>query len=111
MTGFTNTTNLQSENMRLHNNLLEKYPIIADNLLNMENRFKAIENNIEDSNLNQKSLNQYILQSAYNNDSRPMISQTGIRDGAYIEELHSENDFDDDDNNADVVETGGSDTF
>ena len=40
-----------------------------------------------------------------------MISQTGIRDGAYIEELPSEDYFDDNDDNADVPETGGSDTF
>ena len=51
--------------MRLHNNILEKYRTIADNLLNMESRFKAIE----DNNTKQKALNQYILQSAYNDDS------------------------------------------
>ena len=40
-----------------------------------------------------------------------MISQTGIRDGAYISESLSEYDFDNDNNNADVPETGDSDTF
>ena len=70
----------------------------------MENRFKAIK----DNNAKQKAWNKYILQSAYNDDTRPAISQTGIRDGAYIKELPSKNDFDD---NADVPETGGLDTF
>ena len=74
----------------------------------MESRFKTIK----DNNKKQKALNQYILQSAKNDDSRPMISQAGIRDCAYIEELQSEDNlYDDDDVNADVPETGGSDTF
>ena len=54
MSGFINTSNLQSENMRLHNNLLENYPTIAQNIkykgiedaqynpFNIDNRFQDI---------------------------------------------------------------------
>ena len=80
MTGLTNISNLQSENMGLHKKFLKQYPSIATNPLNTESQFPANE----DTNVKQKALNHYILQSGYNDDTRPMMSQTGIRDSAYV---------------------------
>jgi hypothetical protein len=82
MTGYSNvfnnanTSNLQTENLRLQNNLLEKYPMIKNETNNnFESRFKGIEN----ENKENQDLTQYILQSAYGGEFnyRPMITQTG----------------------------------
>ena len=106
MTGYSNvfnnanTSNLQTENLRLQNNLLEKYPMIKNETNNnFESRFKAIEN----ENKENQDLTQYILQSAYGGEFnyRPMITQTGLRQ-PQVEQL---------DDNDDVPETGGSNLF
>ena len=40
-----------------------------------------------------------------------MVTHTGIRYSAYMEELQSDDGFDDHDDNADVPVTEGSETF
>jgi hypothetical protein len=121
MTGYTNafsnTNNLQTENLRLQNDLLTKYPMLQasqnNNINNnFENRFKSIE----DENQKHKALTQYILTSAYggefnNNNNRTMTKYSGIRD-AQVEELPDDpNHILHEDDNIDVTTTLGSEGF
>jgi hypothetical protein len=133
MVGYSNTFNstptLQSENLRLQNNILEKYPMIKNEDSNFENRligalqkypllkndnnnsndYENRLNDIENDNIKHKALTQHILQLAYGSDNnRPMTSFSGIRNSPQVEELPNNNT---DDDNIDVATTGGSDSF
>jgi hypothetical protein len=114
---FSNTNNLQTENLRLQNDLLTKYPMLQasqnNNINNnFENRFKSIE----DENQKHKALTQYILTSAYggefnNNNNRHMTKYSGIRD-AQVEELPDDpNHIVHEDDGIDVTTTLGSEGF
>jgi len=131
MVGYSNSFNsttptLQTENLRLQNNILEKYPMIKNDDSNFENRligalqkYPMIKNDnnnsndyenrlntIENDNIKHKALTQHILQLAYGSDNnRPMTSFSGIRNSPQVEELSN------DDDNIDVATTGGSESF
>ena len=113
---FRNTSNLQTENLRLQNDVLSKYPTIQaaaqsnnNNSNNFESRFKTIE---DDSNKH-KRLTQYILQSAYGGEfnNRPMTTISSMRDAQVEEIIDDPNNILHEEDNVDVATTGGSDSF
>ena len=106
---FSNTSNLQTENLRLQNNLLDKYPMLKNeannnnnNNNNNESRFKTIE----DGNNKNNEYISYILKSAYGGEFsyRPMTKYTSLRSQPLIEEPPEKD-------NIDVAATAGSEGF
>ena len=106
---FNNTDNLKTENLRLQNDLLSKYPdminkysaIQNDSFNNYENRFKTIEDQYDKN----KILSRYILSQTY----RPAIENN--IDYERFEDVEDPNSIVHDDDNIDVAATGGSDNF
>ena len=117
MTGFSNmfsnTSNLQTEKLRLENDILTKYPMIKNEAINNninEDRFKTIEN----ENANNRILAQYMLEKMY----RPAIQNYNNDDDSSsefsnrFESLNSDpNDIVNENDNIDVPSTGGSDIW
>jgi hypothetical protein len=101
---FTNTENLKTENLRLQNDMLIKYPMIKNDY---EDRFKTIE----DENNNNKVLSQYMLSRMYRpaikNDN--YIDDDSLSDFTRFETLPDE--YGSIDDNIDVGLTYGSDSF
>ena len=109
MTGYSNvfnsnnTSNLQTENLRLQNNLLDKYPMLKNEANNNnESRLKTIE----DGNNKNNEYISYILQSAYGGEFsyRPMTKYKSLRSQPLIEEPPEKD-------NIDVAATAGSEGF
>jgi hypothetical protein len=109
MTGYSNvfnnnnTSNLQTENLRLQNNLLDKYPMLKmESNNNNESRFKTIEDGTKKSN----DYITYILQSAYGGEFsyRPMNKYKSLRSQPLIDESPEKD-------NIDVAATAGSEGF
>lgn len=101
---FTNTENLKTENLRLQNDMLIKYPMIKNDY---EDRFKTIE----DENNNNKVLSQYMLSRMYRpaikNDN--YIDDDSLSDFTRFETLPDE--YGSVNDNIDVGETYSSDSF
>ena len=121
MTGYSNvfnnnnTSNLQTENLRLQNNLLDKYPMLKNEANNNNNninesRFKTIE----DDNRKLNVFANHLLSTTY----RPAIINKYHDDNLSPIKRRVESIDDNDpnhivhnDDNNDVAATGGSDEF
>jgi hypothetical protein len=105
---LNDTSNLKTENLRLQNDLLQNYPMIENNTGNFENRFKTIE----DDNKKLNVFANHLLSTTY----RPAIINYDDNLSPIQRRVESIDDNDpnhivhNDDNN-DVAATGGSDEF
>jgi hypothetical protein len=100
---LNDTSKLKIDNLRLQNNLLENYPMIESDYT--ENRFKTIE----DANKKLNVWTNHLLSTTY----RPAI-KTNYDDefpSGRVEQLDDPNNIVHNDDNVDVAGTGGSDDF
>ena len=91
---FNNTSNLQTENLRLQNDMIIKYPMIKNDY---EKRFKTIE----DTHFNNNFLTQFLLEDTY----RPALRESDRVEQIDDKQYGSKSD------NIDVGQTDGSDKF
>ena len=109
---FSNTSNLQTENLRLQNNLLDKYPMLKNEANNNNNINESRFKTIEDDNKKLNVFANHLLSTTY----RPAIINYDDNLSPIQRRVESIDDNDpnhivhNDDNN-DVAATGGSDEF
>ena len=117
MTGYSNvfnsnnTSNLQTENLRLQNNLLDKYPMLKNEANNNNNINESRFKTIEDDNRKLNVFANHLLSTTY----RPAIinkyNLSPIKRRVESIDDNDPNHIVHNDDNNDVAKTGGSDEF